>query len=202
MTKDQFNLEFEILNGYFDRSPKKATASAWFREIESYDIDIFRQVVSQYADQQVDNDGKRWFPHVSEIKSEYNRVKAGQSTGDSSYVPGCQSCDHGKIYLERFVNGRWSQAYVFRCGECDPWQLKQFPPMFPVRLEEYQAKGWRLEWTLQDKWDKIAAGTWKPESEKSSPAQVGALLRGMGYGKENKAKEAKRQQKIEESESR
>ena len=199
MTLDQFQEELEILHGYFDKSPKPAVVKAWYRKMQTWDFDLFRQVVAEFANMQESGDGRMSFPHIGVVITAYNRLKRGGK--ETAEVPSCKYCEHGKIYLEKDLgNGLWSQPYVFRCGECDPWQFKKFHPMYPARLDEYEAKGWRVEWVTKQKWDKVKAGTWLEEDEKLSPAKTGALLRGMGIGKESEAKERTRQAVIKAAE--
>ena len=166
MTPGQFDLEFEILNGYYDKVPRKATAAAWFRELETYDIETFRQVVADYASADPDKYGKYWFPHISDIKAAYRRLKTGKEKFDN-YIPSCDWCDHGKIYLSKVnKSGLITQPYIYRCGACDPYLLQDLiPVMQPFTYSAWQERGWRLDWALQRKWDSVAAGTWKTGGE-------------------------------------
>ena len=153
--------------------------------MEIWDFNLFKQVVAGFANMQETGDGRMTFPHIGVVINAYTRIKRGGL--ETEEVLSCEYCDHGKIYMEKVLsNGSPSQPYTFRCGECDPWQFKQFSPMYPARLDDYIAKGWRLDIAFAKGWG-------QPEDDSVVTITDFKVL---GIGKENKDKEYKRQRNI------
>lgn len=193
MTQVEFEIEFEVLNGFFNATPKKSTAKAWFRRMKEWDIEIFRQIINGYSDAMEDQNGHIKFPHSGLIAKAYAKLTGG--VADPEKVDSCLFCLKGKVYLlEHQGEDVYSQPYVFRCGECKPWIFRKLQTIAASELDSWIDRGWRVDPGLKLKHDMVKAGDWKEEGNNTLANQTKALLRGLGFGNEqDKQKEKMRQ---------
>ena len=185
---EEFHKHFKPVELAFSKKLTEGQADFWHEEVREKDYQVFVETCKRlkYGDK---------FPTPKMFMGEYRHCEQalGKAT-DAGEIPSCPSCFDGKIYMDDEL----VRNFIFKCGECNPWQLKGWPTVTRADVARREANGWRLEWPLQKKWDAIASGTWKEEDERLSTNLTKGLLKGLKLDKApDKVKEATRQRNIE-----